>query len=65
MFRAASPPGNGIPHDSITETESHLGNWTVALTESRGVGREVGIVGIETDHSRAVLSQVSAVDSYG
>ncbi|KAH9824432.1 muts domain V-domain-containing protein [Melampsora americana] len=46
------------------DSESHLGNWTVALTESRGVGREVGIIGIERELSRAVISQLADSPTY-
>jgi hypothetical protein len=30
------------------------------LTESRGVGREVGIVGLELEFGQVILSQVGA-----
>lgn len=61
MSRNTSGFGDGrvAQSDLAVDSESHLGNWTVALTESRGVGREVGIVGIEREHGIAVISQVS------
>ncbi|KAI8446569.1 hypothetical protein BY996DRAFT_6495538 [Phakopsora pachyrhizi] len=39
--------------------EGRLGYWTVALTESRGVGREVHLVGINIELEKVVLFQVS------
>lgn len=38
-----------------------LGSWIVALTESRGVGREVGIVGVELELGQIVISQVRSI----
>ncbi|KAI8446181.1 hypothetical protein BY996DRAFT_6616433 [Phakopsora pachyrhizi] len=39
--------------------EGRLGYWTVALTESRGVGREVHLVGINIELEKVVVFQVS------
>ncbi|KAI8459180.1 hypothetical protein BY996DRAFT_6593455 [Phakopsora pachyrhizi] len=40
------------------DQEGRLGYWTVALTESRGVGREVHLVGINIELEKVVF-QVS------
>ncbi|KAI8457101.1 hypothetical protein BY996DRAFT_6605599 [Phakopsora pachyrhizi] len=39
--------------------EGRLGYWTVALTESRGVSREVHLVGINIELEKVVVFQVS------
>ncbi|KAI8447895.1 hypothetical protein BY996DRAFT_6565121 [Phakopsora pachyrhizi] len=39
--------------------EGRLGYWTVALTESRGVGREVHLVGINIELEKVVVFQIS------
>ncbi|KAI8446707.1 hypothetical protein BY996DRAFT_6580822 [Phakopsora pachyrhizi] len=39
--------------------EGRLGFWTDALTESRGVGREVHLVGIKIELENVVVFQVS------
>ncbi|EGG06571.1 uncharacterized protein MELLADRAFT_106496 [Melampsora larici-populina 98AG31] len=59
-----SAPQHLFQSNLSVDGESHLGNWTVALTESRGVGREVGIVGIERELSRAVISQLADSPTY-
>ncbi|KAG0148849.1 hypothetical protein CROQUDRAFT_75045 [Cronartium quercuum f. sp. fusiforme G11] len=56
--------GRVVPSDVAADSENYLGNWTVALSESRGVGREVGIVGIEGELSRAVMSQLADSPTY-
>lgn len=59
-----SAPQHFLQSNLSVDGENHLGNWTVALTESRGVGREVGIVGIERELSRAVISQLADSPTY-
>ncbi|CAH7688090.1 muts domain V-domain-containing protein [Phakopsora pachyrhizi] len=44
--------------------EGQLGYWTVALTESRGVGREVGVVGINIESAKVVVSQLADSQTY-
>ncbi|EFP77163.2 uncharacterized protein PGTG_03119 [Puccinia graminis f. sp. tritici CRL 75-36-700-3] len=56
------------PH-TRPETVDHnpseqLGSWIVAVTESRGVGREVGIVGFEFEFGQVVLSQLADSQTY-
>ncbi|PLW11173.1 hypothetical protein PCANC_10804 [Puccinia coronata f. sp. avenae] len=65
------------PHTAGPETVDHqhhhhhhhdpsemLGSWIVALTESRGVGREVGIVGLELEFGQVILSQLADSQTY-
>ncbi|MBW0473963.1 hypothetical protein O181_013678 [Austropuccinia psidii MF-1] len=50
--------------DANHEKNAELGSWIVALTESRGVGREVGIVGVELELATVVVSQLADSQTY-
>ncbi|KAI9625290.1 hypothetical protein PSHT_09166 [Puccinia striiformis] len=52
------------PDQTDHNPSEHLGSWIVAITESRGVGREVGIVGLELEFAQIVVSQLADSQTY-
>lgn len=62
MSRASSVrPGStsAVTADGAASTsDTYDGDWVLAILEGKGVGRDVGIVGIERGLGRVVLTQV-------
>mgnify|MGYP001592800131 FL=1 len=57
--RATSrPPSRTGTATSRTSASELQGDWVVAVLEGRGVGREVGVVAIERDLGKVVITQV-------
>ncbi|WAQ90843.1 hypothetical protein PtA15_13A242 [Puccinia triticina] len=52
------------PETVDNNPSEQLGSWIVAVTESRGVGREVGIVGFELQFGQIILSQLADSQTY-
>lgn len=56
--RAPSTRPQSTKAGRTTTSEAGDGDWVVACLEGRGVGREVGVVAIERDLNKVLVTQV-------